>query len=244
MPLKFQVISDLHLEFHPDGGQSLLASMDFQGADVLLVAGDLCSSKSIAASLDLLCGACPKPIFYVPGNHEYYGSSFANVDAHLSSLEDAHPQLTVLNNKAVTLGGRRILGTPLWFPDQPGNKGYEGMLNDFRLIRGFRRDVYGAHAKALQFLEGELRQGDVVVTHHLPSLQSISPRFQSSPLNRYFASPLDALIMERQPALWVHGHTHDSTDYSLGQTRVVCNPYGYLGHELNSGWDPAKCVDA
>jgi predicted phosphohydrolase len=242
MPLRFQIISDLHLEFHPDGGQRLLSSMDFKDSDALLVAGDLCSAKTIESSLKLLCGACPKPILYIPGNHEYYGSSFAKVDAFLNSLELAHPQLRVLNNKVVTVAGQRILGTPLWFPDQAGNRGYEGMLNDFRVIRGFRRDVYAAHALACQFLDGELHQGDVVVTHHLPSQQSVAPRFQSSPLNRFYVSPLDALIVDRQPALWVHGHTHDSTDYALGRTRVVCNPYGYLGHETNPAWNPAKVV--
>ena len=243
MPLRFHIISDLHLEFHPDGGRRLLSSIDFRECDALLVAGDLCSAKTIASSFELLCGACPKPIIYVPGNHEYYGSSFSEVDALLASAEQAQPRLSVLNNKAITVAGQRILGTPLWFPDQPENQGYEGMLNDFRLIRGFKKDVYAAHANAYRFLEGELRQGDVVITHHLPSLQSVSRRFQGSPLNRFFVSPLDALIMERQPALWVHGHTHDSTDYFLGHTRIVCNPFGYLGHELNSGWDAAKSVE-
>jgi Icc-related predicted phosphoesterase len=241
--LKFQIISDLHLEFHSDGGQRLLSSMDFEAADALLVAGDLCSAKTIATSFELLCHACPKPIFYVPGNHEYYGSSFSDVDALLAAAERAHPHLSVLNNTVVTLAGQRILGTPLWFPDQPDNQGYEGLLNDFRLIRGFKKDVYAANAKALQFLEAELRQGDVVVTHHLPSQQSVSPRYQNSPLNRFFVSPLDALIVERQPVLWVHGHTHDSTDYALGSTRIVCNPFGYQGHEVNPGWDIAKSVE-
>ena len=33
--------------------------------------------------------------------------------------------------------------------------------------------------------------------------------------------------------LWVHGHTHDSTDYQLGRTMVLCNPLGYAGVEVN-----------
>jgi hypothetical protein len=40
---------------------------------------------------------------------------------------------------------------------------------------------------------------------------------------------LDDLLAHAQ--LWIHGHTHDSTDYVIqtGQTttRVVCNPRGY-----------------
>ena len=27
--------------------------------------------------------------------------------------------------------------------------------------------------------------------------------------------------------LWIHGHTHDSFDYEVAGTRVICNPKGY-----------------
>jgi Icc-related predicted phosphoesterase len=243
MPLRIQVVSDLHLEFHPDAGQGLLSSMNFQECDALVVAGDLCDAKTIAPSFDLLCSACPKPIIYVPGNHEYYGSSFAEVDKLLASAEQAHPRLSVLNNKIATVAGHRIIGTTLWFPDRPDNPKYENILNDFRLIRDFKKEVYAANAKAHQFLESEMRKGDIVITHHLPSLESVSARFKVGPLNRFFVSPLDELILERQPALWVHGHTHGSKDYLLGHTRIVCNPFGYLGRELNDGWDVAKSVE-
>ena len=40
-----------------------------------------------------------------------------------------------------------------------------------------------------------------------------------------FASDLDRLM--GKAALWIHGHTHDSFDYVLNGTRVVCNPRGY-----------------
>jgi len=243
MPLRLQIVSDLHFEFHPDGGQGLVSSMSFQDCDALVVAGVLCDAKSIASSFELLCRACPKPILYVPGNHEYYGSSFSEVDELLASAEQTHSQLSVLNNKSVAVAGHRILGTTLWFPDQPDNAKYEGILNDFRMIRGFKKEVYAANAKAHQFLEDELLKDDVVITHHLPSLESVSERFRGGRLNRFFVSPLDELILERQPALWVHGHTHGSKDYPLGHTRVVCNPFGYLGREVNEGWDASKQVE-
>jgi hypothetical protein len=38
----------------------------------------------------------------------------------------------------------------------------------------------------------------------------------------------------------VHGHTHDSFDYDLDGTRVVCNPRGYArgGVNENPRFDP------
>lgn len=50
----------------------------------------------------------------------------------------------------------------------------------------------------------------VVVTHHLPSGRSVAPRFAASVLNPAFASDLDHLIEEHEPALWIHGHTHEN----------------------------------
>jgi len=37
-----------------------------------------------------------------------------------------------------------------------------------------------------------------------------------------------------QIKLWVHGHTHDPYDYVIGETRVVCNPRGYIGYEAQA----------
>ncbi len=48
------------------------------------------------------------------------------------------------------------------------------------------------------------------------------------------------IIEEQQPALWVHGHTHDSCDYHVGATRVVCNPKGY--EYENKAFDPELVV--
>jgi len=34
-------------------------------------------------------------------------------------------------------------------------------------------------------------------------------------------------MRDGQPKLWIHGHSHDRCDYTLGKTRVVANPLGY-----------------
>jgi hypothetical protein len=45
--------------------------------------------------------------------------------------------------------------------------------------------------------------------------------------------------------LWVHGHTHDSFDYTLNGTRVVCNPRGYAKGGVNENplFDPNLMVE-
>jgi hypothetical protein len=73
----------------------------------------------------------------------------------------------------------------------------------------------------------------VVVTHHAPSRQSIHPRFAGSPLNACFVSDAERLMGVERVVLWIHGHTHDSFDYTVGGTRVLCNPRGYAKNGVN-----------
>jgi hypothetical protein len=48
---------------------------------------------------------------------------------------------------------------------------------------------------------------------------------------------LDDFIESRpQIRLWLHGHTHHNFNYWIGETRVVCNPRGYVGHESMADW--------
>jgi len=127
----------------------------------------------------------------------------------------------------VVIDGVRFGGTTLWFPDDPENEHFAHLLNDFSQIRGFRRWVYEDNARAVQFLEARAASLDVVVTHHLPARGSLHPWYADSPLNRFFLCDVGAILAEAQPQLWIHGHTHGSCDYLLGQTRVLCNPAGY-----------------
>ena len=35
------------------------------------------------------------------------------------------------------------------------------------------------------------------------------------------------IIQERQPDLWVYGHTHECDDQRIGKTRIISNQLGY-----------------
>lgn len=254
--MRLRIVSDLHFEFHADGGAALAAEIaSGPPFDVLVVAGDLATLHGLSAALDRLGHVAPS-VVYVSGNHEAYGASLAALAA---ARRGDWAQLRWLECSSIEVGGcrrrprqpwtptptsataRRILGAALWFPRAP-RVHKDGMM-DFRVIRDAEPAIYEANARAVEFLRQELREGDVVVTHHLPSFRSVAPRWRGSPLNAFFVCDLEHLIEERQPALWVHGHTHDSCDYTIGKTRVVCNPFGYVGVELNQRFDPHFTVE-
>jgi predicted phosphodiesterase len=54
-----------------------------------------------------------------------------------------------------------------------------------------------------------------------------------------FASNLDELILENQQRVWIHGHTHESFDYRIGETGIGGDPRGCASTEKNKAfWMP------
>ena len=81
----------------------------------------------------------------------------------------------------------------------------------------------------------------LVVTHHAPHPNSLDRAFDGDGTHAFFASDLSAMIEERGPDVWVHGHVHQHRDYRVGRTRIVCNPRGYPGEK--SGFDPGLVIE-
>jgi Icc-related predicted phosphoesterase len=243
--MRIRVLSDLHFEFHRDAGASFVESLDPTGVDVLVVAGDLAVDDGIGPALDLLCARfVERAVVYVHGNHELYGTGRDEVLAITREAARRNGNLRWLDGDTVELGGRRFLGAPMWFPkpDAEGERAKYG-LNDFRRIRDFESWVYAENARAIALFEKEMREGDIVVTHHLPSRASVAPQWVGSSLNPFFVCDVEPLIRARKPALWIHGHTHHSVDVRVGATRIVCNPFGYVRIEQNAGFDEAMTIE-
>lgn len=106
-----------------------------------------------------------------------------------------------------------------------------------RTARFSPADAVEEHRKMLGYInsvvEGNHDRKFVVCGHHTPSHQSTHPRYKDDTImNGGYHSDLSEFIMDRpQIKLWTHGHTHEPYDYTLGETRVVCNPRGYIGYE-------------
>lgn len=249
--MRIQILSDLHIEIaawqpHP------------VECDVVVLAGDI---GNHVQGLEWGRHICPdKEILYVPGNHEFYRQERTEA---LQQMRVRARELGVhlLDNDEVVIAGVRFLGCTLWtdfnlFGEEmkrtvmAAGKKY---LNDFRLIR--ERDRVFTPARSIQlhkisrkWLAAKLQQifpgKTVVITHHLPSAQSVAERYKASLTSACFASHLDELM--GMSKLWIHGHTHDSFDYALHGTRVVCNPRGYCRNPdkpENGTFDPTLVVE-
>jgi len=232
--VRIKVMSDLHFEFHRDGGRSFIEETHADKTDVLVIAGDLAEFALLEAAVGAICAKYEKAlVLLVPGNHEFYGSSFHKTFSVLNNLVRQHQNFKVLYNDRFVYNDVKFFGTTLWFKHKYGIEDYYNELNDFYRIEKFEETVYIQNQLATDFLWHADMHKAVVITHHLPSTKSINPKFAASALNQFFICDLDSMIQSKQPKYWIHGHTHKSADYVFNHTRVVCNPMGYVRRDQN-----------
>jgi predicted phosphodiesterase len=247
---RIHILSDLHLEFEP-------LAIPATDADVIVLAGDIGLK---AHGVEWANDTFKVPVVYVLGNHEFYGGQIDRVLAKCRAT--AAPHVHVLEQEAVTIAGLRFLGCTLWtdFALFGEHRHIVGMLDaqrvmtDFQRIRIKKGDRYPKfspgysvvlHRAARQWLAAELATADaghtVVVTHHAPHRGSLAPEFEHDLLSSAYVSDLSPLM--GSVPLWIHGHTHTSFDYSVGSTRVICNPRGYAPMQPNDAFDASLVVE-
>ena len=235
--MKIQVVSDLHLEFLQDSfpGERLVSpAVD---ADILVLAGDIANgTQAIGLFKDW-----PVPVLYIAGNHEFYGTDFEKTRAQLRDCA-AGTHLIFLDNDAIDFGGVRFLGTTLWtdyrlelnHTQRQLMESAERGINDHYQIRDgtckfTAQRALSEHELSRAWLGKELVKSydgkTVVISHHGPHPLSVHPRYVGVAINAAFVSNLSELLPNAD--LWIHGHVHDSFDYSVLCCRVVANPAGY-----------------
>jgi predicted phosphodiesterase len=261
--VKFQLLSDLHLETQPDQRFS-----PAPGADFLVLAGDVGSYQPGSAlpgedfGLERFSprNGWPVPVLFVPGNHEYDNLDFDDTHARLRET-CGRLGITWLERETLLLDGVRFIGTTLWTdfdalaaqaPDT--TRALKWREKAFRAAN-FYLPKTGATRRGQpllaqewrelglecqQWLRGELARPfdgtTVVVTHFAPSLRSADPRYGLTPGTAGFCNALDELLPHAQ--LWVHGHLHCHHDYQVDGCRVVANPPGYARKGEQEGFLP------
>ena len=232
--MNIQVMSDLHIEFQMDNGKSFVDSLDPTGIDVLVLAGDISVGTQIPQALSLICKRYENSkVIYVHGNHEFYGSDYQSVQKETYKAINENENLIWLENDRILVDDVFFFGTPLWFRDDPLNNMYEKYIGDFHHIKDLSKWVYEFCEAAIWNIRQLVDENTIVITHHLPTFKSVPAPFKDSPINRFFVCNVENEIIANKPKLWIHGHTHTSFYYKFGDTRIVCNPFGYL-HALNS----------
>ena len=256
--------SDIHAEFWPANKiasilQKVVPPLPDDGDTIALIAGDLGLAHRQETWLKPL-GVFSrqfKAVVYVEGNHFFYHNDFFGRIHELKNKLSLPSNVYFLENESVEINDVVFIGATLWtdfqgkdfFKMQNARKN----MNDFvvikkptgqRLLPEETVDLFYESRKyifdAIKSAGGKKR---VVVTHHGVSPLSIHERFRGDSLNSAFMTDLSNEIIDQGPDLWVHGHTHNSFDYKLGETRVIVNPYGYKDLEVNPQYDRNMVVE-
>ena len=238
--MKIDIISDLHLNLlhEVDEAQTM-----FSDGDLLIVAGDLTNTYkefwNIGTEFLTLAKRHYKDVLYVLGNHEFYDyepTTIKNVTDAISAWCFENSIHFMSEPTTMIIQGKTFFGGTMWGDcHQPEFiPVIRAMLNDFRFIYTDNKTKFTPNDSIT--LNGKFKEklmetkADVVVTHFAPTRKSISDRFDGSLINSYFANDgIEKFIETSEIKLWVHGHTHDTFDYIIGNTRIVCNPKGYVG---------------
>jgi predicted phosphodiesterase len=262
--VKLYVMSDLHLE----DSQFVPPARTVAAADVVVLAGDIHPGADgirwAAQSFD------QKPLVYVAGNHEYWQGDW---DLTLTDMRQVAKQCGVhfLENDSLVIPGLeavRFLGCSLWtdfeyFGVDRKNEAMQSVRTylpdyDYVTVRGGQEfltpeHTVARHKESLAWLEAELAKdfhgSTVVVTHHFPHKKSSHPAYAHSLTTAAYGSKLTEDLL-RRANLWVHGHTHHSNNYRIGDSkrnvRVISNPRGvphWDGNHENQNFNPHLLVE-
>jgi predicted phosphodiesterase len=244
--MRFQLISDIHLERYPDDVYPQITSQ----APYLILAGDIGwpTRENFKLFMKDVTGKFSK-VFYIPGNHEYYctrKSENLTKDGVDELIDELSREIGFINlNRGVyRLGDLKIIGATMWTrcEDERTRLLLEYMMSDYKMIRKTPTQLISPDdtgewfREDLEFLESELR-GDtspkLVITHHLPSPLLIPQKYQGNPINCGFFTDLSEMI-SGDILVWCCGHTHTKADLRHETTRLLVNPVGYPGENKDS----------
>ena len=263
--MKIRLLSDLHLE-----GNKFY--YEYAGEDLVVLAGDIHTQGRHSFIIEQIPTAVQ--ILFVPGNHEYYGATFENVNDYLKRLENEYSNFKFLNNESVSIRDVNFFGGTMFtdmklYGDSEEHVARASILAkqgiadftwiskynpaspnyDYETLHRFDKvwtpqdhiDQHNIFVEKLQeFLDNTKNEKKVVISHFVPHPEGSHEKFKDSPLNPYFLCDMRKYMGWK--GLWLYGHTHTSKDMYEGDTRLVCNPFGY-GNENTDGFDSKKVIE-
>jgi predicted MPP superfamily phosphohydrolase len=233
-----QYCSDLHLEFREN--ENFLKRNPLKAVgNILLLAGDIvpfATQKKHDWFFDLISDQF-EMVYWIPGNHEYYGYNLAKKCGTFH--EEIRKNVFLINNAVATYQDLRLIFSTLWTEIGPANEEEIRLaMSDFHTIRyeggRFRPTHYNLlHQESREFLSGALKQTHpgktLVITHHVPTFLNYPEKYRGDALNEAFAVELFDLIEPSGVDYWIYGHHHQYIpEFEIGRTRLVTNQLGYV----------------
>ncbi len=225
--------------------------------DAMIFAGDMGDIEQLPEILEVIAHEMAVPVYFTPGNHEFYRSSVHHGRVFEEDIEDAKESfeladgVTLLMEQYVDLTEKTSLWMSPWWTD------FRSAENQEAAREAAARNIADYRCTALQTVEGQrwltpedhvawnlscqrsLEQFNVhctandrtavVATHWAPSRKCEHVNYPDDILTPYFCTD----YLDRYPDLlpvgstWIYGHTHWNCDLQIGNVRVTSNQLGY-----------------
>ena len=245
--MKILHISDLHLEINKNFE---LSCGDDEKNTVLVLAGDILSASSIGSAskkeyyekfFDNISKRFKK-IFYVYGNHEYYGGSLVKTPQQLTYFLQCYDNVSH-GIGCETLDGVNFIYCTMWTDYDNNNPlahyNITNYMNDYRQIRTGNKsepylkkitttDIYSIHKSEFEFIKNNIKRGvkNVIITHHAPWRNAIKSDISVCDFG-FFSDKSEFILDNKDVKLWIHGHTHQKYSEHLDHCLITTNPHGY-----------------
>ena len=265
--VQIQYASDLHIDGWPVG--TSFYTFITPVAPILVLAGDICSAWSPLYKPFLAwCSRNWAYVILITGNHEYYTEdtlkTIQETDKYIWILTQKYKNVIFLQDGAsfVIPGTRlRFMGATLWSAIEPGLwDEAASRKGDCRHItistpRGIKKihpgdmcALHALHRHALGATMGTI-PGErlVVVTHHMPTLDLLEPRYRNGEKWSSFYASNDVDLIGPWVPVWICGHGHRSTTLTKNGTTLYMNARGY-NRSSDAGrntdvYNPRACIN-
>lgn len=235
--------TDLHLDLATDLNRNrFLNGLSSTVYDAALVTGDIATATSIAAHLKTLAAAChPRPLYFVLGNHDFYGASLAYTYDQVTRLCRSVPNLFHLQDMPpVTLGPNVVLAghhgwadarcgwgsrTVIESPDHSQIADFHGLTRAGRYDKMEMLARQSSSALRRRVLAGFRAHRHVLIASHVPPFPTTA-RYDGKPcgdthLPHFTNVTLGAMLIaiakrngHKQISV-ISGHTHNKTEQRI-----------------------------
>lgn len=186
------------------------------------------------------------------GNHEFY-KYYDLSTMHDGLVGEIRPNVHYYYNNVVRIDDIDFIISTLW-----AHIDLEDAYITEHSVTDFHRIMYGEnvltfsdfnreHQRCLDFIRRSVAESNarhkIVVTHHVPSFQLMSPEFSGSRINGAFTVELSDYIENSGIDYWIYGHSHRNIDKTIGTTRCVSNQFGYAFHDEHLTFDRGKVIE-
>ena len=244
----------MHLEF---------GDLDFendQGAQVLILGGDICVAQDIAQrdphgvmgpeyrsnrfhDFFQRCHDRFPHVIYIVGNHEYYNGDFATAFTHLKDVLGYLPNLHVLEKESIMIGDVTFLCGTLWTDmnreDPDTLYRIRSYMNDFRIIRDSRHPVHYKDSEGHRHTRDGRFSPEATVEEHRAMLKFVKESIATNPTGKYVVVGHHAPSKASTQAQYadqtmVNGaYSSDLDQFILDRPQIKLWTHGHTHHEFD-----------